>query len=153
MATTSATNEFPRGTLLAVCRSERKGTLKVDQGAGRLIAEHGLEGDAHAGPGHRQVSLIGIETIRRQAALGYPVGIGHFGENLTVEGLVLYELPVGTRLRIGEALLEVTQIGKECLKPCAIRDAVGDCAMPREGIFVRVLTGGEVRVGDIVEVL
>jgi molybdopterin adenylyltransferase len=113
-----------------------------------LVVDHGVEGDAHAGPWHRQVSLLANESIEKMLAACPTVNPGAFGENVTTEGLVLYELPVGTRFYAGEALLEVTQIGKECHDRCAIFHQAGDCVMPREGIFVRVLEGGEVRAGD-----
>ena len=117
------------------------------------MAEHGLQGDAHAGPWHRQVSLLAMESIQKMQAAGLKVGPGDFAENLTTEGIDLPSLPLGTKLRIGpQALGEVTQIGKECHTRCAIFHQAGDCVMPKEGIFIRVLTGGAVRVGDVVEV-
>ena len=143
-----------RGTVLAVCTSEKVGTRKTNVGRVRLIPEHGLEGDAHAGPWHRQVSLLARESADKIRAQGLEIGPGDFAENILTEGLDLRSLPIGTRLRVGpEVLLEVTQIGKECHTGCAIRRLVGDCVMPREGIFARVLRGGWVEVGDVVEVV
>lgn len=142
-----------QGRVLAVCTSERKGTPKRDVGHGQLEVEWGLVGDAHAGKWHRQVSLLAWESIEKMRAKGLNVRAGSFAENITTEGLELHTLPVGTRLRIGSALAEVTQIGKICHDRCAIYYQAGDCVMPREGIFVRILEPGEVRVGDAVEVL
>ena len=119
----------------------------------RLLVDHGLEGDAHAEGGIRQVSLLAQESINKMVAAGAKVKPGDFAENLTVEGLEVMNLPVGTRLKVGgEVELEVTQIGKTCHKGCAIRELVGDCVMPKEGIFVRVLTEGVVKPGDVIEV-
>jgi len=143
-----------RGRVVAVSISEEKGEKKRNVPEGLLEAEHGLRGDAHAGPWHRQVSLLALESVRSMQQRGAEVGPGDFAENITTEGLLLTALPVGTRLRIGpEALAEVTQIGKECHDRCAIYEQVGDCVMPREGIFVRVLAGGRVAPGDAIEVL
>ncbi len=142
-----------RGKVLAVCTSDRTGVPKHAIEAGTLRADWGLEGDAHAGNWHRQVSLLGAESIAKVKAAGINVKHGAFAENIVTEGLVLYALPVGTRMRLGDALCEITQIGKECHTHCAIYEITGDCVMPREGIFVRVLEGGTVRAGDAVEVL
>jgi len=143
-----------RGHVVAVSISEAKGEKKRTVPEALLDAEHGLRGDAHAGPWHRQVSLLAMESVRKMQERGVAVGPGDFAENITTEGLVLADLPVGARLRIGsEVLAEVTQIGKECHDRCAIYQQVGDCVMPREGIFARVLTGGRVAPGDVVEVL
>ncbi|MEW6447099.1 MAG: MOSC domain-containing protein [Bacillota bacterium] len=133
--------------------SKHKGQRKQDVRQGLLLAGHGLEGDAHAGEWHRQVSLLALESIEKMRAKGLDVGPGDFAENITTQGLDLMHLPVGTLLQIGNALAEVTQIGKECHAPCAIRRQAGDCVMPREGIFVRVLKTGGVSVGDTVEVV
>jgi MOSC domain-containing protein YiiM len=142
------------GRLAAVSVSDRKGVVKHNVPQARLKVDHGLEGDAHAEGGHRQVSLLALESIQKMVALGAKVGPGDFAENLTVAGLAVMNLPVGTRLRVGgEAMLKVTQIGKTCHKGCAIREQVGDCVMPREGIFARVITEGLVQVGDVIEVL
>lgn len=142
------------GRIVAVCTSPKKGMRKKNVGEGKLVEEHGLEGDAHTGSWHRQVSLLAMESIQKMKDMGLNVGPGDFAENLTTEGIDLVSLPVGTRLKIGpESLVEVTQIGKECHNRCAIYYQAGDCVMPREGIFVRVLKGGQVRVGDHVEVI
>ncbi len=141
------------GRILAVCTSEEKGEKKSDVGQAMLVAEHGLEGDAHAGPWHRQVSLLSLTSVEKMRNRGIEISFGDFAENLTVEGLDVWSLPVGTRLVVGtDVELEVTQIGKECHQGCAIRQQVGDCVMPREGIFARVLKGGMVRVGDPITV-
>lgn len=138
--------------IVAINISEKKGVPKVTIPEGNFIEEFGLEGDAHGGKWHRQVSLLGIESIDKMKAIGVQgLCTGKFAENLTTEGIVLYELPVGTRLKIGETLHEVTQIGKECHQKCAIYHTVGDCVMPKEGIFTRVLKGGIVRAGDAIE--
>ena len=138
----------PDGRVISVNVAAEKGVRKDPVAAVTLVADHGVEGDAHAGPWHRQVSLLAAESIAKMREACPGVDPGAFGENLTTEGLVVYELPVGTRLRAGETLLEVTQIGKVCHDRCAIFHQAGDCVMPREGIFVRVLEGGEVRPGD-----
>jgi len=140
------------GKIIAVCTSGKKGMRKKNIGEGILRPDHGLEGDAHAGDWHRQVSLLALESIDKMRDKGLDVNPGDFAENLTTEGLVLVDLPVGTKLRIGtEALGEVTQIGKVCHDRCAIYYQAGDCVMPKEGIFIKVLTGGPVKVGDAVE--
>ena len=142
------------GKILAVCISEHKGERKKNIGQGVLIENHGLEGDAHAGDWHRQVSLLAIESIKKMQEKGLDVGPGDFAENLTTEGIDLISLPIGTKLKIGEqAVGEVTQIGKECHSRCAIYYQAGDCVMPREGIFIRVLQGGPVKVNDSIEVI
>jgi MOSC domain-containing protein YiiM len=136
--------------ILAVCKSEEKGTKKELQAEGLLEEELGLVGDAHADCcTHRQVSLLAIESINKMRGAGFDVGPGDFAENLTTEGIALALLPVGTRLSIGQdAVLEVTQIGKECHTGCAIFRQVGKCIMPKEGVFARVIRGGVVRAGD-----
>ena len=140
--------------VVAVCVSAERGVAKRPVHAARVVRDHGIEGDGHAGPWHRQVSLLSIESVRKMQAAGAKVSPGDFGENLTVEGLNLPSLPVGTRLKVGdEVLLEVTQIGKECHDRCAIYRQVGDCVMPREGIFARVLAGGVVRPGAPIAVV
>jgi MOSC domain-containing protein YiiM len=143
----------PRGQVLAVCTSQKKGTRKRDAGSAELRPDWGIVGDAHAADWHRQVSLLAWESIEKMRALGLNVGAGAFAENITTQGLVLTDLPVGTQLRLGEALVQVTQIGKVCHDRCAIYYQAGDCVMPREGIFVRVCQGGRVKVGDVIEVL
>lgn len=141
------------GVIKAVCISEKKGTAKKNIGKGRLIVEHGFENDAHAGNWHRQVSLLSHEKVEAFKERGGCVKQGDFGENLLVSGIELAQLPVGTKLRTGDVLLEVTQIGKECHAHCEIYKQVGDCIMPREGIFARVLEGGEVAEGDVIGVV
>ena len=143
-----------QGTIRTVCISEKKGQQKHPVESVHLRPEHGIEGDAHAGTWHRQVSLLGQESVDRlQEKISIRLFPGAFAENILCEGLDLYKLPVGTRLRIGTALCEVTQIGKECHADCAIRRQAGDCVMPREGIFVIVLEEGDAKSGDAVEVL
>ena len=140
--------------VVAVCVSERKGEQKHEMESVYLRPDHGIEGDAHAANWHRQVSLLAVESVEKvQQAVSFTLEHGAFAENILTAGIVLYELPVGTRLQIGEVLAEVTQIGKECHTACAIREAAGDCVMPREGIFVKVLTPGTVRAGDELSVL
>ncbi len=140
--------------VIAVCISEVRGIQKHEVSSVTLVADFGIEGDAHAGNWHRQVSLLGVDSVQKvQDKVSFDLAHGAFAENILTEGIVLYELPVGTRLQIGEARAEVTQIGKECHNDCAIRKAAGDCVMPREGIFVKVITGGAVRPGDLIEIL
>lgn len=136
------------GKLIAICTSEKKGTQKQQVESAVLREDYGIEGDAHAGNWHRQVSLLGLEKIEAFRERGAEVEFGAFGENLVIEGFDFRNLPVGTRFRIGDVLLEMTQIGKECHTHCAIYHMVGDCIMPREGVFAKVLEGGEVKVGD-----
>ena len=138
----------------AVCISEKKGQQKYPVECVHLRPEHGIDGDAHAGNWHRQVSLLAKESVDRlQEKISIPLFPGAFAENILCEGLELCRLPVGTKLRVGTALCEVTQIGKECHADCAIRRQAGDCVMPREGIFAIVLTEGEAGPGDLVTVL
>lgn len=137
------------GRIVAVSVSLKKGVKKTNILSGSLIENYGLENDAHAGDWHRQVSLLAIESIAKIREKGLDVSPGDFAENITTEGIRLWELPVGTRMKLGEeALVEVTQIGKECHDRCAIFHQVGDCVMPREGIFVKVLKGGTVGPSD-----
>ncbi len=137
--------------ILAVCVSEHKGEQKHAVKSVTLKADWGIMGDAHAGKWHRQVSLLGIESVKRlESVTGMKFPAGSFAENILTQGITLYELPVGTRMRIGNALCEVTQIGKECHNDCEIRKKAGDCVMPREGIFVKVLEDGEVNPGDMI---
>lgn len=137
------------GTVVAVCISEAKGTPKHTVDSVDLLVAHGVDGDAHAGNWHRQVSLLSWDKVEAFRARGAEVADGAFGENLLVKGIDFRELPVGTRLSVGEALLEITQIGKECHSGCAIFQQMGDCIMPREGVFAKVLREGKVRAGDI----
>lgn len=141
------------GQVVAVCISENKGERKTPVQAVELRENHGIVGDAHAGDWHRQVSLLASESIAKMRSLGLDVDSGDFAENITTSGIELVSLPIGTRLRVGETELEVTQIGKECHTRCAIYYQAGDCVMPKEGIFARVITGGVVRPGDRVEVI
>ena len=137
------------GKLIAICISEKRGTQKQPVSSAVLKPDHGIEGDAHAGNWHRQVSLLGLEKIEAFRAKGADVDLGAFGENLIIEGFDFRNLPVGTRFRIGGGVvLEMTQIGKECHSHCAIFHAMGDCIMPREGVFAKVIQGGEIHPGD-----
>ncbi|HWI40877.1 MAG TPA: MOSC domain-containing protein, partial [Verrucomicrobiae bacterium] len=140
------------GTVVAVCMSRGKGERKKPVAAGELVREHGLAGDAHAGDWRRQVSLLALESIHSMREKGLELSSGDFAENITTRGIDLTSLAVGTRLGVGDALLEITQIGKECHTRCAIYYQAGDCVMPREGIFARVLQGGAVAAGDPVSV-
>ena len=140
------------GRVIAVCISEQKGTPKRNVGAAELIANWGISGDAHAGKWHRQVSLLSYDKIQAFRARGAEVSDGDFGENLVVEGIDFRSLPVGTQLTCGQVLLEITQIGKECHSHCAIHQKMGECIMPTEGVFARVLHGGAIAAGDEMEV-
>lgn len=137
-----------KGTVVSISVSSGKGMKKTPVDSAVLRRDHGIEGDAHAGDWRRQVSLLARESIEKMRAGGLDVGCGDFAENITTQGLVLHDIPVGARLRIGENLIEVTQIGKECHERCAVYYAAGDCVMPREGIFARVLRGGPIKKGD-----
>jgi MOSC domain-containing protein YiiM len=140
--------------VLAINISEKKGVPKNTIPEGEFVVDFGLKGDAHGGNWHRQVSLLGQESIDKMTALGIKgLCTGKFAENITTEGITLYELPVGTKFKIADCLFEVTQIGKECHKKCAIYHQIGDCIMPKEGIFAKVLSGGIVRPGDEIIVL
>ena len=143
------------GKIIAVCKSNQKGTKKETMVKGILKEDHGLVGDAHADPQtHRQVSLLSVESISKMQSLGVNVGYGDFAENLTCEGIDLVSLSVGTRLSIArEVILEVTQIGKECHTGCAIFRQIGKCIMPKEGIFARVIQGGFIRAGDTIKAI
>lgn len=141
------------GEVIAVCISTAKGERKTPVEKVVLRENHGIIDDAHAGDWHRQISLLAKESIDKMRAKGLDVDHGDFAENLTTRGVNLPTLPIGTKLKIGETLLEVTQIGKECHTRCAIYYQAGDCVMPKEGIFAKVLTGGEVTPGAALEVL
>ncbi len=141
------------GALRFVCTSRRKGTVKQAVKAARAVADHGIEGDAHAGGRHRQISLLGEHDIDTMRAMGLELEPGAFGENLIVRGTDLDGLGIGSRLRIGKVELEVTQIGKVCHSRCAIYHRTGDCIMPRAGVFARVLCGGELTPGAAVALL
>ena len=141
------------GILRGICISEKKGTKKKEVKEAYLKEDWGLEGDAHAGRWHRQVSLLSLDKINAFRDKGAEVVFGDFGENLIVEGFDFRSMPVGTRFRIGEALLEMSQIGKECHSHCAIYQTMGDCIMPKEGVFAVVKEPGVIRVGDTVKCL
>lgn len=136
------------GKIIAVCTSPAKGTQKTNVHRAVLIEDFGLEGDAHAGNWHRQVSLLSFEQFDAFQKKGAPIEYGAFGENLLVSGFDFKSLPVGTKFSCGEVILEMTQIGKECHHGCVIRQTMGDCIMPREGVFARVLHGGVIQEGD-----
>ena len=140
--------------VLSINISEKKGTPKTKINPGVLIEDFGFEGDAHAGKWHRQVSLLAKESIEKSKGLPTD-GLCHgiFAENITTEGIELYTIPVGTKLKVGECIIEITQIGKECHNGCAIKKLVGQCVMPREGIFASVIKGGKVYEGDDIEIL
>ena len=142
-----------QGKVVAVCTSAQKGQRKVDVGTAMLIAGQGMEGDSHAGFAHRQISLLAVESIEKMKQKCGDLVPGDFAENLTVEGLNLPALPVGTVLHIGDTVLKVSQIGKECHHGCEVMKAVGDCVMPREGIFATVEQGGRISRGDRIEVV
>ena len=137
--------------IVAVCVSRNKGEKKTPVAQVELRPGHGIVGDAHAGNWHRQVSLLAIESIRKMQGMGLTVDAGDFAENLTTEGVELVTLPLGAGVRIGGTLLEITQIGKECHTRCAIYDQAGECVMPKEGVFARVVKGGKVQAGDRIE--
>ena len=140
--------------IVSLAISKKKGTRKLQVSEATLLVEHGLEGDAHAGPWHRQVSFLASESIEQARGKGLNVTFGDFAENIATEGIDWPKVPVGTRVEIGEsALVEVTQIGKECHNKCAIYYMAGDCIMPREGVFARVLKGGNIRCGDDIRML
>jgi MOSC domain-containing protein YiiM len=141
------------GKVFAVCISENKGERKKPVEVVELKENHGIVGDAHSGEWHRQVSLLAMESIQKMQQKGLDVVSGDFAENITTEGIDLPSLPIGTRLAIGETLAEVTQIGKECHTRCSIYYQAGDCVMPREGIFVKIIKGGHVKKGDAIEVV
>ena len=142
------------GKVLAVCISEIKGIQKHPVEQVELKVDHGIVGDAHAGNWHRQVSLLGQESVDKlQGKLDFRLKPGDFAENILTEGICVYKIPVGSKVKLGTALCEVTQIGKTCHNDCAIRQKAGDCVMPREGIFVKVLTEGKAKSGDFVTVL
>ncbi len=138
------------GKIISINLSEKKGEPKKPVDEARIVENYGIEGDAHASSEwRRQVSLLAIESIRKMQELGIDVSPGSFAENITTEGIDLLSLPVGTRLRLGNSVIgEVSQIGKICHERCAIYDKAGDCVMPKEGIFIWVLTSGKVKAGD-----
>ncbi|MDI6816337.1 MAG: MOSC domain-containing protein [Actinomycetota bacterium] len=137
--------------IISINISEKKGMRKKPVAGATVVVDHGLEGDAHAADWHRQVSLLAQESIDKMVSMGLSVGPGDFAENLTTSGIDLLALPIGTRLKVGDNIvLEVTQIGKECHTRCAIYRQAGDCVMPKEGIFTRVIAGGPLKTGDTV---
>jgi MOSC domain-containing protein YiiM len=140
------------GEIVAVCTSEKKGERKTSVGQVLLREEHGIVGDAHAGNWHRQVSMLAQESIDKMRNMGLNVKAGDFAENVTTWGIDLPSLAVGARLSLGQARVEVTQIGKECHARCAIYHQAGDCVMPKEGVFVKVLKGAKIQAGDAIEV-
>ena len=142
------------GKILAVCISKEKGTQKENVGSAVVRANHGIEGDAHSGSWHRQVSLLADESIEKMRERGIELTYGDFGENLVTQGVTLPKLGVGSTIKLGESVIgEVSQIGKECHDRCAIYYKTGDCIMPKEGIFLKILTGGKISVGDRVEIV
>ena len=143
-----------KGRIKAISISEKRGTQKTNVSEAALKTDFGIVGDAHAANWHRQVSLLAVESIDKMIAMGANVSPGNFAENITTEGIELLKLPVGSKLGAGEDTeLEITQIGKECHSRCEIFKQVGDCVMPREGVFAKVTKGGLIKVGDIIEVL
>jgi MOSC domain-containing protein YiiM len=143
-----------KGKILSVNVSEKKGEKKHDVGECMLVEDFGLAGDAHGGFQKRQVSLLAKKSIDKMRAAGIDVGHGDFAENLTTDGIELHTLPIGTKMRVGgNLLLRITQIGKVCHDRCTIFKQVGDCVMPREGIFAEVLTGGKIKIGDVIEII
>ena len=141
------------GKVITVCTSPEKGTQKTNIGRGVFIEDYGIEGDAHAGKWHRQVSLLSYEKIEAFRARGAVVEDGAFGENLVVEGIDFKTLPIGTRFQCNDVVLELTQIGKECHHGCEIFQKMGECIMPREGVFAIVLHGGVIKGGDNLEII
>lgn len=141
------------GRVIAVCISEKRGTQKKNIKEGRFIENFGIKGDAHAGDWHRQVSLLSYDRIKEFNEKGAGVSDGAFGENLVVEGFDFKTLPVGTKLAVNDVILQITQIGKECHSHCEIYKKMGDCIMPREGVFSKVIKGGIIKEGDEMTVL
>jgi MOSC domain-containing protein YiiM len=140
--------------IVSIAVSKKKGTPKTPVEEAFLSKDHGLEGDAHAGPWHRQVSLLASESIEQANARGLDVGFGDFAENIATVGVDWKTLPIGTRALLGEqVMIEITQIGKECHNRCAIYYKAGDCIMPREGVFARVLAEGRIKCGDPVKII
>lgn len=141
------------GVIKGICISEKRGTAKHEIEEAILAKDWGIQGDAHAGHWHRQVSLLSYEKIEEFRKKGADIELGAFGENLIVSGYDFRSLPVGTRFRCGDAILEMTQIGKECHSHCEIYKRMGECIMPREGVFAVVLEGGTIRKGDNLEIM
>ena len=154
MVTRQQNTVVKRGHVVAVCLSERKGTTKRPSPSGRLVENVGLEGDAHAGSPVRQVSLLCVSSLEKMRAKAPQLAPGDFAENLTIDGCHSGDFPLGATVRLQRgAMLQIAQIGKACHAGCAIRELIGDCIMPREGLFARVVKGGEVRPGDEFEVI
>ena len=150
----TSTSKKSFAKIIAVSKSQRKGVKKKNIEKGLLMENYGLSGDAHgSSETHRQISLLAIESIKKMQDLGLDVGPGDFAENITTIGMDLKNLPIGTQLSAGVGILEVTQIGKKCHNHCEIGRQVGDCIMPKEGIFCRVITGGKVKVGDEIRIV
>ena len=142
-----------KGRIKAISVSKERGTQKTNVPGAELKADFGIIGDAHSGNWHRQVSLLGIESIDKMIAKGAKVTPGNFAENITTEGIDLCALEIGSKLKLGSGVeLEITQFGKECHSRCEIFEQIGDCIMPREGIFARVLKSGSISVGDTIEI-
>jgi MOSC domain-containing protein YiiM len=142
------------GRIKAISVSKEKGTRKINVPEAELKADFGVVGDAHAGNWHRQVSLLAVESIDKMVAKGAEVSPGDFAENITTEGIELFKLSVGSKLKLGKNVeVEITQFGKKCHSRCEIFEQVGDCIMPREGIFAKVITPGQINVGDVIEVI
>jgi len=140
--------------IVSIAVSQKKGTRKVRVKEAKLLPSHGLEGDAHAGPWHRQVSFLSSENIEKVRKAGLDVTFGDFAENIATSGIDWKEIPIGTRVALGKsAVVEITQIGKTCHKKCAIYYQAGDCIMPKEGIFARVIKGGKILRGDAIRIL
>ena len=140
--------------IVSIAISKKKGTRRTTVPTVRLVEDHGIQGDAHAGPWHRQISLLAMEDIHAMQAKGVDVDFGDFAETIATSGIDLPSLPIGSRLRIGDTvLLEITQIGKECHNKCAIYYQAGDCIMPKRGIFARVITGGEISSDDAIQII
>ena len=140
--------------IVSIAKSKKKGTRKVQVDEANLIQDHGLEDDAHAGDWHRQVSFLSSESIEKAREQGLDVTFGDFAENIATSGVDWVKTPIGTQFRLGDSVLvEVTQIGKECHNKCAIYYMAGDCIMPKEGVFARVLEGGKIRRGDPIQIM
>lgn len=140
-------------SVVAVCISEKKGVMKHPVEYIDVKQIHGILGDAHAGDWHRQISLLASESVNKMKAIYPDIPIGAFAENILTEGIEVAALPKGTRIIVGSTILEITQIGKECHKDCAIRKQVGDCVMPKEGVFAIVLKDGTIKCGDKIRIL
>lgn len=140
--------------IVSIAMSKKKGTRKQTQETAELVPNHGLQGDAHAGEWHRQVSFLASESIDKMRSRGLDVTFGDFAENIATTGIEWKDVAVGSRYRVGrQAEVEITQIGKECKNKCAIYYQAGDCIMPTEGVFARVLNGGKIQVGDTIQPL